>query len=85
MPVIDLDTTQVEPAVLAAIPSRLVFRLHCVPIRKEDSRLIVATSDPFDLAVLDELKIVTGCSIELVLADEDELGQVHPRPLRRGR
>lgn len=73
MPVVDLDTTEVDPAVLAAIPSRLVFRLHCVAIRREDSRLVVATSDPFDLAVLDELKLVTGCSIELALADEDDL------------
>ncbi|MCC6425768.1 MAG: type II/IV secretion system protein [Phycisphaerales bacterium] len=73
MPVVDLDTLVVDPAVLSAIPSRLIFRLHCVPIRREDSRLTVATSDPFDLAVLDELKLVTGCSIELELADEDDL------------
>ena len=73
LPVVDLDTLEVDPAVLSAIPSRLVFRLHCVAIRREDSRLVVATSDPFDLAVLDELKLVTGCSIELALADEDDL------------
>ncbi|HRJ50415.1 MAG TPA: GspE/PulE family protein, partial [Phycisphaerales bacterium] len=73
LPVIDLETVEVDPAVLTAIPSRLVFRLHCVPIRREDSRLVVATSDPFDLAVLDELKLVTHCSIELALADEDDL------------
>ncbi len=73
MPVVDLDTTQADTSVLSAIPSRLIFRLHCVPIRREDSRLIVATSDPFDLAVLDELRLVTGCSIELVLADEEDL------------
>jgi type II secretory ATPase GspE/PulE/Tfp pilus assembly ATPase PilB-like protein len=73
MPVVDLDTLEVDSAVLAAIPSRLIFRLHCIPIRKEGSSLVVATSDPFDLAVLDELKLVTGCSIELALADEDDL------------
>ncbi|GMV27388.1 MAG: general secretion pathway protein GspE [Phycisphaerae bacterium] len=73
LPVVDLDALEVDPAVLSSIPSRLVFRLHCIPIRREDSRLVVATSDPFDLAVLDELKLVTGCSIELALADEDDL------------
>jgi type II secretory ATPase GspE/PulE/Tfp pilus assembly ATPase PilB-like protein len=73
LPVIDLDATSVEPAVLASIPSRLVFKLHCVPIRREGATLTVATSDPFDLTVLDELRLVTGCSIELALADEDDL------------
>ena len=30
-------------------------------------------SDPYDLGVLDELRLHTGCPIELVLADEDSL------------
>jgi hypothetical protein len=74
LPVVDLRHTDGGPAVLAMIPAKLVFKLHCVPIRaRSNGALKVATSDPFDLSVLDELKLVTGCSIELVLADEDDL------------
>jgi type II secretory ATPase GspE/PulE/Tfp pilus assembly ATPase PilB-like protein len=73
MPVVDLESIIVEPKVLEALPAKLVYKQNCVPIARADTTLTVATSDPFELAVLDELKLLTGCSIELVLADEDDL------------
>ena len=73
MEVVDLHTIEVKPEVLQTIPAKLVYRQNCVPIAKENGTLTVATCDPFDLAVLDELRLLTGCSIEVVLADEDEL------------
>jgi general secretion pathway protein E/type IV pilus assembly protein PilB len=73
MPVVDLATVQVEPKVLEALPSKLVYRQSCVPISRSDDRLVIATSDPFGLEALDELRLVTGCAIDLVLADEDDL------------
>lgn len=73
MPVIDLGGTVVEQKVLDALPAKLVYKQNCVPISKRGTVLTVATSDPFELSVLDELKLLTGCSIELVLADEAEL------------
>lgn len=73
MPVVDLAGLSVDPKVLACLPAKLVYRQNCAPIARHDGTLTVATSDPFELSVLDELRLLTGCSIELVLADEDEL------------
>jgi general secretion pathway protein E/type IV pilus assembly protein PilB len=73
MPIIDLGATVVEPKVLESLPAKLVYKQNCVPISRTDNTLTVATSDPFELSVLDELRLLTGCSIELVLADEDDL------------
>lgn len=73
LPIIDIDATPADPALLALVPAKLVYKQRCVPVARENGTLTVATSDPYDLAVLDELRLVTGCSIELVLADEDEL------------
>jgi general secretion pathway protein E/type IV pilus assembly protein PilB len=73
MPVVDLATITVDAETLSAIPAKLVFRNKCVPILKGPGVLTVATSDPYELAVLDELRLVTGCSIDLVLADDEEL------------
>jgi general secretion pathway protein E/type IV pilus assembly protein PilB len=78
MPVVDLRTVAIDQAVLQAIPAKLVYRQNCVPIARSADNpptLTVATSDPFELSVLDELKLLTGCSIEIVLADEQELRQ----------
>lgn len=73
MPVVDLASLTVEPRVLESLPAKLVFKQRCVPIARTDTTLKVATSDPFELTVLDELRLLTGCSIELALADEQDL------------
>ncbi len=73
LPVVDLASAVVEPKVLECLPAKLVYRQSCVPIARENGTLTVATSDPFELAVLDELRLLTGCQIDLVLADEDDL------------
>ena len=71
--VVDLDAVTVESKVLQILPAGLVHKQRCVPIRRENGTLTVATSDPFELSVLDELRLLTGHSIELVLADEEGL------------
>lgn len=71
--VVDLDTTEVDASVLQTLPASLVQKQRCVPIRQEHGILTVATSDPFELSVLDELRLLTGYSIELVLADDEGL------------
>ncbi len=73
MAVIDLAGVEVEAKVLETLPAKLVYRQSCVPIARADDRLTVATSDPFNLDALDELRLVTGCAIDVVLADEDDL------------
>lgn len=73
MPVIDLETVAPEAEVIDLLPAALVYRQKCVPIARHNGTLTVATSDPFEIAAHDELRLVTGCSIELVLADEAEL------------
>ncbi len=80
MPIVDLATIDVEPQVLAALPSQIVFRQRCVPIARLGGplgsgppRLRIATSDPFELTVFDELRLLTNCAIELVLAEEEDL------------
>ena len=73
MPVVDLATLSPERHVLETLPTKLVYKQSCVPIERHNGTLTVATSDPFEITALDELRLLTGCSIELVLADEDEL------------
>ena len=73
MPIVDLTAITPEPELLKVLPSRLVFRQQCVPIDQSDGTLRVATSDPFELTAFDELRLLTGLSIELVLANEEDL------------
>ncbi len=73
MPIVDLTTIEIKPEVLAVLPARLVFKQRCVPLEKRNGTLRVATCDPFELTAFDELRLLTGMGIELVLADEQDI------------
>jgi len=73
MPIVDLTAVEVEPDVLSLLPAKLVFKQRCVPLEKRNGTLRVATCDPFELTAFDELRLLTGLGIELVLADEQDL------------
>ncbi len=73
MPIVDLNTIDVEKDTLGLLPAKLVFKQRCVPIERRNGTLRVATCDPFELTAFDELRLLTGMAIELVLADEQDL------------
>ena len=73
MPIVDLSTIEVKPDVLETLPPKLVFKQRCVPLEKRGTTLRIATSDPFELTAFDELRLLTGMGIELVLADEADI------------
>jgi type II secretion system protein E len=73
MPIVDLNTIEVKQDVLKTLPAKLVFKQRCVPIERRNGTLRVATCDPFELTAFDELRLLTGMAIELVLADEQDI------------
>ena len=73
MPIVDLANIDVDRDVLNTLPAKLVFKQRCVPLEKRNGTLRVATCDPFELTAFDELRLLTGMGIELVLADEQDI------------
>jgi general secretion pathway protein E/type IV pilus assembly protein PilB len=73
LPIVDLGSIEVDPEVLALLPAKLVFKQRCVPLERRHGTLRVATCDPFELTAFDELRLLTGMAIELVLADEQDI------------
>src|SRR4051812_22018736 len=60
MELVDLTKLTVEPDTLKSMPTKLVHRRGLMPISRNNGTLTVATSDPFDLAAIDELQTLTG-------------------------
>jgi type II secretion system protein E len=73
--IVELDSVEPDDATLKAIPPKLVFKLRCVPIARKGRTVRVATSDPFQLAAIDELRMVTGLSIDVALADDRDIAK----------
>jgi general secretion pathway protein E/type IV pilus assembly protein PilB len=73
IPVVNLAETAIDPEVLHALPSKLVYRNHLMPVAKLGDVLDVATSDPFEMYAFDDIRMVTGLNIRPVLAPADEI------------
>lgn len=70
VPSINLDDFEIAPAVIELVPREVAVRHLCVPINRAGGTLIVAMADPSNLTAIDDLKFLTGFSIEVVVASE---------------
>ncbi len=70
MPLVDLETMEVDRSLLDGFPAKLIHRQGLFPVARHNGSIIVATSDPFDLYSLDEAAAALGLSIDPVLATQ---------------
>jgi len=76
MPVVDLNEVEVDVELLKKV-AKLVHKRGLVPLRANgDGMLPVATSDPYDVYGMDELRMETGQTVKPVLASEADIQQV---------
>jgi type IV-A pilus assembly ATPase PilB len=74
MDIIDLDELKLDPSVKELITERVAKHYKVFPIRKEaDDTLVVAISDPFDVQLADDLKIMLGSNLKMVIAKEEQI------------
>ena len=73
VPYIDCSKIRCDKGALQAISSAVAERLSVLPIRMENSALIVAMSEPQNLAVIDELRFISGSDISPRLAFRSEI------------
>ena len=74
--IIDLPNEEIEDDAIRSLPSRFVYRNHLAPISCKDGKIKVATSDPFDLYIFDEIKLLTNLEVSPVLAPKDEIDKI---------
>ena len=76
IPMVSLEDISIDPETLKALPPKIVFRKRLVPISRSNGTLNVATSDAFDLYAFDDIRLLTGLTIQPVLALKDEIEKV---------
>ncbi|HEX6984803.1 MAG TPA: GspE/PulE family protein, partial [Planctomycetaceae bacterium] len=70
---VDLREFAIEKDLLGEFPTSLIFRHALLPLYRKNGRVVVATSDPFDLESLNELSSASGQRLVPVLAARDEI------------
>ncbi len=73
VPYLDCSTIRCEKIALEAIPGAVAERLAILPVRMENSKLVVAMAEPQNLAVIDELRFTSGKTISPRLAFRTEI------------
>jgi type IV pilus assembly protein PilB len=72
-PPIDLEGYVPEKKVLETLSQDLAKQNGVFPVSRIGNVLTLAVSNPYDIVKLDDIKIITGCDLRLVLALEEPL------------
>ena len=83
MQTVSLEDVQLDPEVLDKVSETMAQLYRVVPIKYEDDLLTVATCDPQNLTIQDELRTFLGCEIAMVVATERDVLQAIQRALRQ--
>jgi hypothetical protein len=82
VPHIRLRDHELDPAVLRLVPPEVATRHWLIPVRRVGDSLIVAMRDPANSNAIDDMRFLTGCTIEVVVASpreiEEALERVYP-------
>jgi type II secretory ATPase GspE/PulE/Tfp pilus assembly ATPase PilB-like protein len=66
---IDLADISVTAEIISLIPAEVVSKYNVLPLGRNNGRLAVAMINPFQPQVVEDLRFVTGCSIERYYAE----------------
>lgn len=70
---IDLVEVSIAGEVIGLVPADLVSKYNILPLWRENGRLAVAMTDPFQPKVIEDLRLVTGCLIQRYYAEPTQL------------
>ena len=70
---VDLERQQPNPDALTKLPASAVYQYNVLPFKTDGTSLTIVTSDPFDTAAADGLRLVAGCPIKTLLAPKEEV------------
>jgi general secretion pathway protein E len=73
MPVVELSEGDIDRSLIKRVPSRLVHKYGLMPITRNGKVIRVATSDPFNMYAIDDLRASINTPIETVLATRADI------------
>src|SRR5262249_24385656 len=70
VPSISLAQFEIDPAIIKLISADTVRKYQVVPLSRSGGTLTIAMTDPTNVFAMDDIKFMTGYSIEPVVASE---------------
>ena len=83
VPPIDLAKLQINKEVLESVPED-VAREYCIfPVDRIGNLITVAVANPFDVLKLDDIRIITGCQLRIVVSTAEEIAKIRGKGYQR--
>ena len=70
---VDLERQNPNPEALQRLPASAVYQYNVLPFQVDEHSLTVVSSDPFDTAAAEGLRLVAHCRIKTALAPREEV------------
>jgi type IV pilus assembly protein PilB len=70
---VELSEVSIGSDVIGLVPADLVSKYNILPLWREDGRLAVAMTDPFQPQVMEDLRLVSGCLVQRYYAEPAEM------------
>lgn len=68
IPSVDLANYRINPNIVSMIPENIARRYSLIPIDKKDNKLTIAMSDPFNIFAIDDIRLLTGMEVDVVVS-----------------
>ncbi|MEI8350443.1 MAG: ATPase, T2SS/T4P/T4SS family [Candidatus Omnitrophota bacterium] len=73
IPYIKLKNREIDPLAIQKVPAKFASHYKVLPLQFANNVLTIATSDPLDVRMLDDIKLLLGVEVKGVLATEPEI------------
>src|SRR3954468_20590782 len=70
VPSINLSQFEIDVSVIELLPSDTVHKYQVIPLSRAGATLTIAITDPTNVFAIDDIKFMTGCHVEPVVASE---------------
>ncbi len=76
LPYEEIAGVEIDEAVIKQVPVKTVFQRKVLPLARNNGTLKVALSDPLDLDVVDELRLLMKCEIAPIISRPTEIDRL---------
>jgi len=76
LPYTELAEDSINPEVARLIPAYLSQRHGVIAVDRKQDRLVVAMPDPSNVVAIDDIRLLTGLDVEIIIASPDDVGRL---------
>ena len=81
LPFVDLADQTIDPEIARILPAYLAQRHGVIAVDRRPGRLVVAMADPSNVVAIDDIRLLTGLDVEIVIASTSDIARAHRRML----